>query len=370
MVLTIFLMNRKLVIVQQYLSWKGHYRQYFENLHSAAYNLVYASNNIEKYKNAKWIKSDFDSDKPLTIKSKIKGRFFGSFQVFKYLSSAGFDIIHFIEFEPLTYLLFSKKFKARLVITIHSSDKLHFSSWINNKISGFQRWLLETALREATRKGANIVTHYECHKESIVRIVGESQRDNVSVIHYPAPKPKSERIKDMSENYPKFLIYGQIREDKGIYEFLSDHSTKELNITIAGKIVDRRVLEFIDRDKLTILDKFLSEEEISELIESHDYMLLPYPVAYTNGAGTFKDSLSNAMPVICSNIDIFREIIENDKVGLIFEKPGDITKIIEGIRPEEYKIFSQNCLNYANKYNWDYMREEYFKIYNELLLKA
>jgi len=365
-VLTIFLMNRKLVIVQQYLSWKGHYRQYFENLHSPAYYLVYASNTLEKYTNAKWIKSDFDSEKPLTIKSKIKGRFLGSFQVFKYLSSSDFDIIHFIEFEPLTYLLFSDKIKAQLIITIHSSDKLHFSSWINNKLSGLQRWLLDTALRKATGKGAQIVTHYECHKESIVRIIGEGLRDKVRVIQYPAPRPKSARVKVLSQDGPRFLIYGQIRDDKGIYEFLSNDSTKELNITIAGKIVDRRVLELSERDRLTIIDKFLSEKEISELIDSHDYMLLPYPIAYTNGAGTFKDSLSMAMPVICSNIDIFREIIDEEKVGLIFENSNDIAGIVKNIKPDDYKIFSQNCLNYANKYNWDYMREEYLKIYEGL----
>ncbi|WP_254411884.1 glycosyltransferase [Dyadobacter diqingensis] len=359
-------MIKNLVIVQQYLSWKGHYRQYFENLHNSKYYCVYASNKKEDYGNSKWIRSDFDAEKQLTIKTKIKGRFWDSFNVFKYLSGKDFGIIHFIEFEPLTYLLFANKLNARLLITIHSSDQLHFSNWLHNRFSGYQRRLLEMALRKAVSKDATIVTHYECHKESILKIIGDDKRERVKVINYPAPKPESNKVKVFSGDKRKYLIYGQVRDDKGIYEFLQNDSTKNLIITIAGKIVDRRILEFASRNNLTIIDKFLSEEEISELVANHDFMLLPYPLAYTNGAGTFKDSLSKAMPVVCSNIAIFREIIDVYKVGVIFENPDDIEKIVADISENDYLTFSKNCLTYATEFDWEYMRNAYFSVYDKL----
>lgn len=362
-------MSRSLVVVQQYLSWKGHYKQYFENLFDTKYNYFYASNNHQNYINATWIKSDFDAEAPLTIKSKIKGRFLDSYNVFKSLCKTDAGVIHLIEFEPLAYLLFSHKLSnnRKLIITIHSSDRLYFSSWINNKLSGFQRWLLELALRKAVNSGAYIVTHYECHRESIIDIVGNKFKEQVSVINYPAPSPESSKPKLFNNlNSPKFLIYGQIREDKGIYEFLSDRATERLNITIAGKIVDRRILQFTERENLEIIDKFLTNEEISQLVDEHDFMLLPYPAAYTNGAGTFKDSLAKAMPVVCSSIPIFQEIINEHEVGLMFQNPEDIEKIITDISSESYRLMSEKCLEYAYTYNWEYMKKSYFSLYERL----
>jgi ribosomal protein L30E len=363
-------MSRNLVVVQQYLSWNGHYKQYFENLMDSRYCYLYASNKIQNYENAEWIKSEFNAEKPLTIKAKIKGRFLDSFKIYKYLSSANFKVIHLIEFEPLTYLLFADRFKRKphLLITIHSSDKLYFSNWLSNKLSILQRWLLDSALKKAVNAGSYIVTHYECHKESIVNVVGENFRNKVIVINYPAPKPEKNQVKVYNnKNEPKYLIYGQIREDKGIYEFLKNESTKCLNITIAGKVVDQRIFEFADRDKLTIVDKFLSDQEISNLVDTHDFMLLPYPLEYTNGAGTFKDSLSKAMPVICSNISIFQEIISLHHVGLIFKHPDEIAKMTKLITESDYKLLSQNCLTYAYQYDWVYMRKAYFKLYNDVI---
>src|SRR5690606_29310655 len=97
-------------------------------------------------------------------------------------------------------------------------------------------------LRKAVKANAHIVTHYECHRKSIAEIIGQQFEDRISVINYPAPEPKSNQVKVLTSS-PKYLIYGQIREDKGIYDFLKNDSTKKLNITIAGKIVDRRILQ-------------------------------------------------------------------------------------------------------------------------------
>jgi glycosyltransferase involved in cell wall biosynthesis len=360
-------MSHNLAVVQQYLSWNGHYRQYFENLFDSKHLAVYASNKPENYPDSFWIKSDFDSSKALTIKSKIKGRFLDSYHTYKYLNSRQIGTVHLIEFEPLTYLMFEKGMTkhTRLIITIHSSDQLHFSSWISNKLAFLQRRLLEIALKRAVKRGAHIVTHYQCHKQSISKIIGAKFENRIEVIHYPAPEPASNTCKIfLNPENPRFLIYGQIRDDKGIYEFLQNESTKKLNITIAGRIVDRRIMELADRRGLTIIDKFLSDDEIGSLVDSHDFMLLPYPLEYTNGAGTFKDSLAKAMPVVCSNISIFREIVDQYEVGLIFNDPAEIDNMVKMVTREKYEALSRNCLEYAKKYNWDYMKRSYFAIYD------
>ena len=365
------MINKKLIIVQQFLSWKGHYKQYFENLISADYDYLYCATTSEEYPNATWLKSDFDVNGPLTFSQKIKGRFIDSFKAYRAVGRKNYELIHFIEFEPLTYLLLSGLFtkNQNLLLTIHSADKLLYQNWWHSTLSSLQRKLLNQAIKIVVKRGGHIVNHYKCHRDNILDVIGYQYKNRVFVINYPAPQPKSFNIKTPKDlSNPKFLIYGQIREDKGIYEFLKSSGTEKLQITIAGKILDKRI-HSVSYPHLTILDRFLSDEEVDQLVAEHDFMLLPYPSGYTNGAGTFKDSLSMGLPVVTSNIPIFKEIIDEHQVGLIFESVSDIKNIIGELNNEKYMSLSANCYEYALKYNWAYMKNSYFEIYEKLLAK-
>jgi glycosyltransferase involved in cell wall biosynthesis len=201
--------------------------------------------------------------------------------------------------------------------------------------------------------------HYQTHQKQLEGVLGSDR--NIFVIDYPCPAPKITKPKELRGK--KLLIYGQIREDKGIYEFLVDERIQRLKITIAGRIVDRRVLT-ICNSNYTFINEFLSLEQIHELFAQHDFLLLPYSPTYTGGAGPLKDGFAYATPVICPNWDLFREVVEVYGTGLLYNSPAEIETLLSTINHETYRKLSLNCIKYARENNWETMRSKYFRMYD------
>lgn len=361
--------KKKLIVIEQYLSWQGHYKQYFENLVSENYSYVYCSAEKNKYPNSIFISASHENKDNFI--NFVKGRFINSFRAYKKMIELQPEIAHLIEFEPFSFLYlitFNRPKIPLLIITVHSIERMRYANKVKDLISVIQRNVYQYTLRRASSMGATFVTHYKHHQEQLGILLDQKYKNSIHVINYPCPEGLPSVLNKIHSRN-RLLIYGQIREDKGIYEFLLKHETEELDITIAGKIRDERILKF-NRPNLKIIDKFISDEELSNLINSHSFMLLPYQENYTGGAGTLKDSLSHGLPVIASDIPIFREVIQQEHVGLIFKTISDIKAFSNKITQEEYHDLQRNCQIYAKKYNWNYMKREYFKLYDNILAKV
>lgn len=363
---------KKLYIVEQYVSWNGHYRRYFENLISEDYHYIYCSENIEKYPNSTYVAPTYVFEKTKSFVNFMKGRFFDSFRTYNILIDKHPDFAHLVEFEPFSfaYLLLTKSSKIPpLLITVHSIERLLYSNKIKDLISASQRALYAYTLRKAAKMGAKFTTHYQHHYNQLVALLGERYREAITLIPYPCPSLKVVKASNQDFNNKKLLIYGTIREDKGIFDFLSQPGTEKLNITIAGPVLDERILSFKNHN-ITFINKYFNEEDddMRDLINSHSFMLLPYVKSYTGGSGTLKDSIAFGLPVIASDIPTFREVIQEGQVGYIFKTVGDIISFSDNITAMEYTNMAQNCLKYAQKYNWENMRREYFRLYEESLI--
>jgi len=355
-----------LYIVQPYVFWKGHFKQYFLNLLSDRNFYIYCNREDLAIANSKFIKS-WQINYEKSFSGFILARLIHSIRVVVALVSrinVGKDSVHFIEFEPISFFVFeSLTFfrKKKVVITIHSIRRIVYQSTIRDLISRAQRWLFSLAVRYAARKGYNFVVHYKFHEKQLLELIGGKAK--VTLIDYPSPSPLVKQPKQL--NGGKLLIYGQIREDKGIYDFLLDKAVQRIPITVAGRILDRRILDF-HRENLTIIDDFISEQELAKLFGQCDFLLLPYGRGYAGGAGPLKDSFAYATPVICSDLEIFKEIVLGYDTGLVYENPASIAELVEHIDNQRYRQLSENCLNYARNNDWGAMREKYFALYEGL----
>jgi len=362
---------KKLIVVEQYVSWNGHYKKYFENLISDNYQYLYCSNINNNYKNSTFIQASYDTNKNRSFVNFVKGRFGESFKSYSELIRQKSDVAHIIEFEPFSFLflfIIQKRVSPSLIITVHSIERLLYANIFKDSVSYLQRKIYGYALKKTASSGSRFVTHYQHHKNQLVALLGEEYRDSIELIPYPCPQPKYNLRKKSQKSSRKFLIYGSIREDKGIFEFLSTPGTEKLEITIAGPIVDERVLTFKNHN-INFINKYFQEDDADfiELINSHSFMLLPYLKTYTGGSGTLKDSIAFGLPVIASDIPTFREVIKEGKVGHIFDKIEEIESFSKNVSETEYIELSNNCLAYAEKYNWKYMRDKYFDIYENVL---
>ena len=360
-------MNNNVYIVQPYLSMKGHYRQYFENLLFINYRYVYCDVADRYYKNSFFIKT-YSKDCEKNFLKFILCRLINSYKVYQFLKQQikDNDLIHLIEFEPFNFILFELSTylkKKKIIITIHSIDSMHYQNKIKNFIALFQRIVYRFGLKLAKRKKYNFVVHYKIHKKQLQKIVGKDAI--INVIEYPSPPIKIDKPKTLKSK--RLLIFGQIREDKGFYEFLSQELSKKLFITIAGKIYDNRINSLKKHVSYKFIDKFIDDEELKKLFFEHDFLLLPYSKKYSGGAGPLKDSFAYGMPVITTNIPIFKEIIDTYRTGFYFNNIYELNTILKRISHKIYLDYSKNCIKYAYNHGWNYMRNEYFKLYKHLI---
>ena len=365
--------TKKLFVVEQYVSWNGHYKKYFENLIDDKYSYIYCSEKDNNYKNSIFLPASYNTGKTRNFINFVKGRFIDSYKSYKALVQQKPDVAHIVEFEPLSFVLitlFNKSKIPSLIITVHSIERLLYANVMKDFVSLIQRVVYNYALKKTATSGALFVTHYQHHKNQLVSLLGEEYRSSIKLIPYPCPQPKNFIGNKSNSSIKKLLIYGTIREDKGIFEFLSTPGTEKLPITIAGPILDERILTFKNHN-ITFINKYFQEndDDFLRMISSHSFMLLPYLKTYTGGSGTLKDSIAFGLPVIASDIPTFREVIQEGKVGYIFSKIEDITTFCDHITQTDYQNLSNNCLEYAKKYNWQFMKDRYFEIYDAELEK-
>lgn len=349
-------------VLQPYLFWKGHFRQYFLNLLSGRYHYIYCDKKDNNLRNSVFVRSyeiDYEKSFVRFVIARIIHSIKANMALIKHLKNG--DSIHFIEFEPLSFLIFDllTLFKdKKALITVHSIKRVRYGNKLKDLVSFIQRLIYRAALIHARNRGFAFVVHYEMHKTELAEIVGP--KGSIAVIPYPCPLPKVRGHKTLSGK--RLLIFGQIREDKGIYEFLSDENVKKFNITVAGSIQDRRIHK-INHDKYLFIDRFLSDHEVDELFDKHDFLVLPYRSGYTGGAGPLKDSFAYGIPVICSDIGVFKEILGTWNTGFIYRDTSDIGDFLAKINMDKYVEMSRNCLRYAENNNWNTMRDRYFSIY-------
>jgi glycosyltransferase involved in cell wall biosynthesis len=354
-----------ILVVQPYLFAKGHFRKYFENLLSENYNYIYCNDRDNHYLKSLWVKSlNIDNEK--NFLNFVFSRLFNSLKINYFIwkkSDTTLLKIHFIEFEPFSFMayeLLTFYRKKKILITIHSIKRMRYKNRFKDLISAFQRMIYYRAVSHANKKGYRFIVHYETHKEQLLKIIKTA---NIEVIDYPCPYPLSE--KPLTKGKGNLLIFGQIREDKGIYDFLKDKKSARLSITIAGRIEDTRILS-LNRQNMNIVNKYLTEAELSNIINDHDFVIFPYDRHYTGGAGTLKDSFSYGKPVICSDIPVFKEIVNAYNTGFIYSDIEDIASFVRSIDDQQYNEMSNNCLTYAKNHNWNTMRESYFRLYDSI----
>lgn len=134
----------------------------------------------------------------------------------------------------------------------------------------------------------------------------------------------------------KILSIGSIRPQKRIEVILSAlKSIQDIPIeyTIAGRTDDdyERVIQESMRGVKNVFRKNyrLPEEEYNQLIEACDYLVLCDKRSSSNVTnGTLNEALLKGRPIIAPNYEPYKSIIEQFKIGLLFD-PNDLSSLKE-----------------------------------------
>ena len=173
---------------------------------------------------------------------------------------------------------------------------------------------------------------------------------------------------DIEKGKKVLLFFGMIKKVKGLdillsslTEVIKKHS--DVVLLIAGKPWKddfsnyQKLIDELAISKYCKLDiKFISHSDVSNYYSAADIVVLPYRKIYQSGV--LMMSLSYKKPVVVSDLPSFKEIIENNRTGYIFQSENslDLSRVINQAldNPKLLEEIKQNGYDLiATDYKWE-----------------
>ena len=171
----------------------------------------------------------------------------------------------------------------------------------------------------------------------------------------------------------KLLFIGRLREYKGVKYLIEAIADLDVELTIVGDgEKEFELKELVSR--LNILNKVsffsnVSNAEISKFYENSDVFVLP-SINEAEAFGIVQlEAMSNALPVINTNLNSGVPFVSLDGISGLTVKPGDsgdLRKAILKIITNEalYEKLSKNSLERSSEFSREKMTNSYLGIYN------
>ena len=353
-----------IIIIQPYCFWEGHYLKYFTSFDKNNFYKIYCHTKDLNLKNSIYLKSIFDNYNS-NIFCFIFSRIFNYLQIVvkltfsKFIHKENYHTYHFLEFEPISVLIFlllNIFRKKKIIITLHSVDPNYRENIIHNFIIIIQRIFHIITLFLLNFSTVTIVVHSEIHKIKLQKIF----KKKIYIINYPTENNFS-KYKKIKSKRRKILFFGLVRKDKGIVDFIRNINLQKYKIDIIGKVLFNEILK-IKKKNIMINNVYLNQSKIKSIFLKYDFLILPYNKNYSGSAGPLFLALSYRLPVIFSDIPIFRYFLKKYKVGYIFNQRNFESQISK-ISYKQYKKFIFNGIKYCKENNWNNLTSKYEKIY-------
>ena len=269
--------------------------------------------------------------------------FLYSMKLGRYFQKMNFDIMHFDNISQRSFGLYPFLNKTKLVLTLHD-PKPHTgeNSWktylkYNLYIPKAKAFILyseysRTLLKEVFPKVKVPINCIQLLPYTFLRnyLPKERKLDN-SILFFGRLSPYKgidillNAIPIVLEKYPnqQFIIAGSISYDFNFDEIL--------------------ISKF--KNNITILNKYLSHEEVAALIDKSAFIVCPYRDA--TQSGVLSTTFAFGKTAIVSNVGSFGEYIKDGINGLISEpEAGDLAKkIITAIEHDYYKKLESNVIS-------------------------
>jgi glycosyltransferase involved in cell wall biosynthesis len=245
------------------------------------------------------------------------------------------DLLHIQYFAPLFHA-------GRLVNTIHDLAAFHFPEYF----SYFERFLFQSLLPPSSRKAHQILTASQVSKNDLIAMLNvPEEKIKVSfcgVSDAFSNSTTEEKIQEVRKLYSlegKFLLYvGRIDPRKNLvrliqaYTLLRSRGVINHKLVIAGKV----------HLKPRLLQKTLKHSPYAHDIAFCGYVPYEYLPALYSAADVFVytseyegfglpplEAMAAGIPVVASDISIFREILGN---AAALVHPRDVESIAGGIQ--------------------------------------
>ena len=276
-----------------------------------------------------------------------------SLKVRNMVRSFGLDLIYFAFNHPLLPFFYFRD--VPLINTVHELDfRQGWTSVLNN--------------------ASLYLTLSRCSAVTVMNpgYMDRFKAKSMKCFSFPHPPYSVPGAQERQTNFPiKFLFFGKIRHDKGLDLLL--RAAKRVRdrgyrfgLTIAGngRMKPYRGAVQPLGHGIQIINKFLEDRDVVDLLGAHDMAILPYRSVSQSGVATLCNSC--ALPMMVADLGGLLPNIHDGKTGLSFRQ-GDVksltNKMIDIIeRPERIGTFREAL---AGRNHFDSMK--IISIFNSIL---
>lgn len=184
------------------------------------------------------------------------------------------------------------------------------------------------------------------------------------------------KIKNTKIGKDFILFFGMIEPYKGLsvlYEAM-ELVLKEMptiKIVVAGRGSDPSIEKMLHNSSYTVLNRFITNEEIIFLNKNAKFIVCPYLTA--SQSGIVQTTFLFDKPIIASDVGAFREIIIPNENGLLVEpnNPESLAKSIKLLfnNDEYYNKLQKGVSSFIEKnekFNWQIIARQYKAIFEQL----
>jgi len=177
-------------------------------------------------------------------------------------------------------------------------------------------------------------------------------------------KSQARRKLNIAQNENVILFFGLIRPYKGlkylIYAMSEVIKYKECVLLVVGEFYESKseymllIKSFDLCDKVIIIDKYVSNEDVSLYFCGADVVVLPYVAATQSGIIQIAFGLNK--PVITTNVGGLPEVVEDGKTGFVVEAKSSeqlSEAIIKYFQGNYESKFCEEIKKRSNVFSWD-----------------
>lgn len=194
-------------------------------------------------------------------------------------------------------------------------------------------------VEKAIRDKSKVILHSKVAYERFMSLVGADEQ-NTKVIPFGKFETCLLYTKDVKielpfdEEKPILLFYGYIVPYKGLdilYKslLLLKDIEDDFNVVVAGSGTDECLKNMEKLPNCHVINKYLSNDEMMQLIKLSSLILLPYRTA--SQSGIIPTCSLYGKPYLATRVGAFAEMIEDGRNGILVE-PNNPTAFANGIR--------------------------------------
>ncbi len=183
-----------------------------------------------------------------------------------------------------------------------------------------------------------------------------------------------------SQKVNAFCYTGGITEERGIINFILALRNIDTKILLAGNFDSKLYMDKIrslpEWNKVEFLG-LVDRKEVGKIMSKSIAGIVTFlamPNHINAQPNKIFEYMSSSIPVIGSNFDLWRSIIEDNNCGICVnpDKPEEIAAAMKYLQqhPDKAKLMGENGKRVVQeKYNWQVEEKKLFEVYNKVLNK-